>query len=65
MDANYSNSQIEQTIERLQNILPDQGFSNGSLFKVFRHSTITNDFTRKSIKRINVADVKFLDCQFN
>ena len=65
MNANYSDSQIEQTIKRLQNILPDQGFSNGSLFKVFRHSTITNDFTRKSIKRINVADVKFLDCQFN
>lgn len=46
MNANYSDSQIEQTIKRLQNILPDQGFSNGSLFKVFRHSTITNDFTR-------------------
>lgn len=65
MEEYFSRFQIEETIESLKKILPDKGYSNGSFFKVFRHSVITNDFTRKSIKRINVSDVKFLDCKFN
>lgn len=60
----FSNEQIKSSCNKLNVILSDKGVTNDSLFQVSCNCEITKDFTRKSLKRINVVDVRFVRCKF-
>lgn len=60
----YNNEQIKKAISILDKHLPDKDVNNGILFQPFSGTKITKDFTRKSLKRVNVFDTVFEKCKF-
>lgn len=60
----FSKDQIVKAKSIIKNSLPDKDVSNGVLFHPFSNATVTKDFTRKSLKRINVLSAHFFDCKF-
>lgn len=61
----FSDEQIQRATDKLKISLPDKDVNNGTLFRIFCSTTITNDFTAKSLKRITVEKTSFVDCNFN
>lgn len=61
----FSDTEVKKSISRVQNLLPDRDVCNGILFQTFCNTTISTDFSRKSLKRVNAADSSFLHCKFN
>ena len=61
----FTSEQIQESISLLTTNLPDRDVKNGLLFKFFCNTTIKQDFSRQSLKRINVAECNFTDCKFN
>lgn len=60
----FSKEQIKNSYNKLNTFLSDKGAVNDSLFQVSCNCEITKDFTRKSLKRINVVGVRFVKCKF-
>ena len=61
----FSKEQCQTAIDQLNSALPDSDVYNGILFQQFCNTTITQDFTRKSIKRANVCGSTFQECNFS
>ena len=61
----YTESRIKNALDRLNSVLPDHDVNNGVLFQPYCNTTITKDFTRKSLKRINAVKCHFLKSIFN
>lgn len=61
----FSKEQCQTAIEQLNSTLPDRDVHNGVISQQFCNATITQDFTRKSIKRANVYGSKFQECNFS
>ena len=64
MNNIYKKEQIQQSVKKLNNILPDSDVYNGLLFQKFCNTKVSQDFTKKSLKRINVKKCHFIDCCF-
>lgn len=60
----YSKKKIEKAVQNIEQKLPDRDVYNGQLFQQFYKANISRDFTRKSLKRINVKNTKFMSCSF-
>ena len=61
----FTNEQIQKSLFRLNKCLPDKDVKNGLLFQPLCNTTISQDFSRQSLKRINVTKCDFVDCKFN
>lgn len=61
----FTKAEIQASTANLKTFLPDKDVYNGILFQQFCNITVTQDFTRKSIKRACVAGSHFLNCNFN
>ena len=61
----FTREQIQESISLLTTHLPDSDVKNGLLFNFICNTTIKQDFSRQSLKRINVAECDFIDCKFN
>ena len=61
----FSELQIETSKNKLNKILSDKDVNNGILFQPFCNTTITTDFTRKALKRVNALGTHFLSCNFS
>ena len=64
MDELFSKAHIQEYIAELSKTLPDKDMSNGVLFQAFCNAKITQDFSRKSLKRVNVTGSQFEKCSF-
>lgn len=64
MNKLFTKEQIRAATSKLNSVLRDDDVDNGILFQPFVNTTITQDFSRKSLKRINVTGSNFLNCQF-
>lgn len=60
----YTSEQITNSLEKLNKELPDTDVCNGTLFQTFSNTIIRQDFTKKSLKRINVKHVTFNNANF-
>lgn len=60
----YNGEQVKNAQKKLANLLPEKDVCNGQLFMKFYHARISNDFTRKDLKRINVVKCQFENCNF-
>jgi len=60
----YSDKEIEYSLKKLNIELSDIDVCNGNLFQTFSNTTIKQDFTKKSLKRINVKQVTFENTNF-
>lgn len=65
MEKLFSKKQCEVAKNRLNSILPDSGVYNGILFQQFSYTTVTRDFTRKSMKRAKIIGSNFTKCNFS
>ena len=61
----FTEDQCKAAIERLNSVLPDLGVYNGVLFQQFNNTTVTQDFTRKSIKRAKITGSNFIKSNFS
>lgn len=64
-DNFFSDSKVKESVSRIQKELPDKGVCNGILFQSFCNTTISKDFSYKSLKRINAIGSSFEQCKFN
>ncbi len=64
MQNYFSDIEIEKSVSKVKELLPDKDVYNGQLFQKFVKTKVTQDFTRKSLKRINVKKTKFEKCLF-
>lgn len=65
MSKLFSYEEIEKSKIKLCKFLPDKDIKNGVLFQPFCNTTVTKDFYRKALKRVNVVGTFFLDCNFS
>lgn len=64
MEKLYNNDQIQVAISKLNTILPVSDVFDGQLFQKFYKATISQDFTQKDLKRININKCKFVNSSF-
>lgn len=55
----YSEEQTKEAFRNLKENLPDQDVQNGLLFQIASGAEITQDYSRKSLKRINANHCRF------
>lgn len=60
----YSKEQVHDAIDKLNVFLSDRDVLNDSSFPMGCNTEIIKDFTRKSLKRINIADIRFVESKF-
>lgn len=65
MERIFTEDQCQSAIKQLKLILPDSGVYNGILFNQFCNTTVTQNFTRKSIKRAKITGSNFINCNFS
>lgn len=59
MKNEYSIEEINIALRNLEENLSDQDVQNGSLFQIVSGADICNDYSRKSLKRINANNCRF------
>ena len=59
MKKEYSIDEIDKALKNLEEKLSDQDVQNGSLFQIVNGADICNDYSRKSLKRINANNCRF------
>lgn len=61
----YAQDEIQQAQCKISRLLPDYEMLNKHFFAQFYKAEITQDFTRKDLKRISISKCKFIDSIFN
>ncbi len=61
----YDEAQVREAQNKLAILLPEDDVCNGQLFQKFYNTRISQDFTRKDLKRISVVKCHFANCKFN
>lgn len=61
----YNETQVREAQKKLARLLPEDDVCNGPLFQKFYNTRISQDFTRKDLKRISVTKCQFNNCKFN
>lgn len=64
MEPLYSKEQVENANAKLTVYLSDKNVLNGSSFQGGCNTNITKDFSEKSLKRVNIADIRFVKSSF-
>ena len=64
MNNYFDDIQIAKSVSKIKELLPDKDVYNGQLFQKFVQTKVTQDFTQKSLKRINVKKTKFVNSLF-
>lgn len=64
MESLYSKEQVENANAKLTVYLSDKNVLNGSSFQGGCNTNITKDFSEKSLKRVNIADIRFVKSSF-
>jgi uncharacterized protein YjbI with pentapeptide repeats len=59
MKNGYSAEEINNALKNLEENLSDCDVQNGSLFQISNGADICNDYSRKSLKRINATNCRF------
>lgn len=65
IESLYSKEQVQKAMDRLSTSLLDKDVLNDSSFQAGGNTEITKDFTRKSLKRINIVDIHFVKSIFS
>lgn len=61
---NTDDKRIKEAVAKIENCLPDKDVYNGQLFQQFYKAVSSCDFTRKSLKRINIKNAEFKRASF-
>ncbi len=64
MEELFNKTRMQECIAELSKSLPDKDMSNGVLFQAFCNAKVSQDFSRKSLKRVNVTGSQFVNCSF-
>lgn len=60
----FNDEQIQNAINKLDKILPVSDVFDGQLFQKFYKAKISQDFTQKDLKRVNVKKCQFINSSF-
>lgn len=64
MEKLFNNEQIQNAINKLDKILPVSDVFDGQLFQKFYKAKISQDFTQKDLKRVNIKKCQFINSNF-
>ena len=60
----YDKANIKEAVDNIKNLLPDKDVFEQTSFQQICSTTVSYDFKRKDLKRVNVKDAIFHKCSF-